>query len=264
MSCNILDKIIERKRLSLIESKRSLPLKKLIEFNDSQKNRIARDFKKSLQNPGRISLIAEVKKASPSAGVIREDFDPGMIIARYEASSVDAISVITEENFFMGSPDSLALVKSFSSKPALMKDFVIDEYQIHSALCWGADAVLLIAKILSAEKLKGFISLSKELGLDCLVEAHDAPDIEKAAGAGAEIIGINNRDLETFNVDINTSVSLLGYIPGYAVKVSESGIRSKSDINALREAGADAVLAGEVLMRSADIAYGVKKLLLDD
>ncbi len=260
MRANILDKIAEKKALRVMEQKRILPVERLAELRGPDALP-RRDFRKAVKNEGRISVIAEVKKASPSAGVIRKDFNPADIIKEYESSGADAISVITEEDYFMGSPDILPLVKSLSRRPALMKDFIIDEYQLHSAVFYGADCVLLIAKLLGGEKLAGFIRRAEELGLDSLVEVHDMSELDCALSAGAGIIGINNRDLDTFEVDMETTMELVPRIPASAVKVSESGIKTRDDIDRLYSAGVDAVLIGESLMRADDIGARLRELL---
>lgn len=260
MDSNILDMIIERTRKGVIERKKAVPV-------DELKNRIGpggaerRDFKKSLGNAGRISVIAEIKRASPSAGLMREDFNPGEIIKAYQESGADAVSVVTEEEFFMGDPAAVALVKTLSVLPALVKDFVIDEYQLHEAAHRGADAVLLIAGILTNGRLKDFIQRLGGLGLDALVETRNREEIDKAVSAGAEIIGINNRNLENFEVRIQTSLELLEFIPEGVLKVSESGICSGGDVKMLYEAGADAVLVGGALITAESPGDKLKEII---
>ncbi len=264
MSFSILDQIVARKKKRVEGLKESMPLEMLIEYNRLNKKSRKGNFKGALKNRDRISIIAEVKKASPSAGVIREDFDPVSIIKTYDSMPVDAVSVITEEDFFKGSIETLALVERLSDKPALMKDFIIDEYQLHDALRWDADCVLLIAKILAPELLEEFISKSKRLGLDSLVEVHSRSELDAAVSAGAEIVGINNRNLETFEVDIETTINLIDHVPEHIVRVSESGVRTGDDIKRLFASGVDAVLIGEVLMRSKDISLKLRELLGHD
>ncbi len=259
MSSNILDKIVGKKAASLARRKQELPLENLIEAC-GRKTRSRRDFRKSIKNRGRVSVIAEVKKASPSAGIIRKDFNPAAIIKEYERSGVDAISVITEEDYFLGSPDMLSLVKSCSTRPSLMKDFLIDQYQLHEAVYLDADCVLLIAKLLRGDMLAVFIQKAEELQLPSLVEVHDAGELDRALSAGARIIGINNRNLDTFEVDIRITLELASSIPDNVIKVSESGIKAREDIAALYSAGIDAVLVGESLMRADDIGSRLKEL----
>ena len=208
-------------------------------------------FYNALAKPG-ISFICEVKKASPSKGVIAEHF-PYVEIARdYEAAGADAISVLTEPYFFQGSNEYLKEIRANVLLPILRKDFTVDEYMIYEAKSIGADAVLLICSILSQEQLNEYRLLAKELGLAALVEAHDEREVEMALKAGAEIIGVNNRNLKDFTVDINNSLRLRQLVPDNILFVSESGMKTPQDIQRLRENGTDAVLVGETFMRSAD------------
>lgn len=260
MAPGILDRIIESKRRSIEGKKLSLPIDDLM--SRGALNRQARkNFKESIKNEGRISVIAEIKKASPSAGQIRSEFEPSGIIMSYREAGADAVSVVTEEDYFYGSPATLPLVKKLSGLPALMKDFIIDPYQLHEALFWGADAVLLIAGILPGGKLEHFVQQAGEIGLDSLVEVRGREEIDRAVSAGAGIIGVNNRNLETFEVSIQASLELLKFIPENAVKVSESGIHTGKDLRMLREAGADAVLIGEALMRAESPGGKLREIL---
>ncbi len=216
-------------------------------------------FKKAIKAEG-VSFICEVKKASPSKGIIAEDF-PYLSIARdYEKAGAAAISVLTEPDFFLGNGEYLKEIIRAVSVPTLRKDFIIDPYQIYEAKLWGASAVLLIAEILSEQKLKELISLSESLGLSALVESHSLPELRKSLSAGATIIGVNNRNLDTFDVDITTSIRLREYVPSDLVFVSESGISTREDIEALEKHGVDAVLIGETLMRSPDKAAALASL----
>lgn len=254
----ILDKIIEHKNLEVCEQKKQLDPGVLKE-KLSELEMASYSFKSALKRPG-ISIIAEIKKASPSRGVIRRDFNPVDIAQQYNNSPVRAISVLTDEKFFQGRLEYLKEVKAAGSLPVLRKDFIIDSYQIYQARLYGADAVLLITAVLTAEKLQRYIALTKELRMDALVEVHDRDELEQALSAGADIIGINNRDLRTFKVKLATTLDLLKYIPQDRVVVSESGIKNRTDIDLL-EKKVDAVLVGEALMTSTSPGDKVKELI---
>ena len=216
-------------------------------------------FEQALRQPG-ISFICEVKKASPSKGVIAEEF-PYMEIARqYEAAGAAAISVLTEPNYFQGSPRFLQEISAQVGIPCLRKDFIISPYQIFEAKQLGAAAVLLIAEILDEETLGAFICQAHSLGLSALVESHSGPQLEKALRAGARVVGVNNRNLETFEVDLSASLRLRERVPKEVLFVAESGISSPEDVQKLRECGADAVLVGETLMRSANKTAALARL----
>ena len=208
-------------------------------------------FYSALAEPG-ISFICEVKKASPSKGVIAEHFPYLEIAGEYEEAGANAISVLTEPYFFQGSNEYLKEIRANVSLPILRKDFTVDEYMIYEAKAIGADAVLLICSILSQEQLNEYRLLAKELGLAALVEAHDEREVEMALKAGAEIIGVNNRNLKDFTVDINNSLRLRKLVPDSILFVSESGMKTPQDIQRLRENDTDAVLVGETFMRSTD------------
>jgi len=213
-----------------------------------------RDFKDAISRPGRINLIAEIKFASPSAGMIREKTDPAAIGKIYEHAGASAISLLTDRKFFQGDISYLPALKRSVSLPILRKDFIIDGIQVEEASCCGADAVLLIARILSTLQLKELIKACRELGPVPLTEVHDRTDIEKALECGADIIGINNRDLDTFDIDINTTFSLASLIPEDCVIVGESGINDEKDIHALKGTRVNAALVGSALMKNDDIA----------
>ncbi|KPU43596.1 indole-3-glycerol phosphate synthase [Oxobacter pfennigii] len=249
----ILDDIVAKKRVRVEERKREITLNKLIKQCERANGNY---FKSALQKQG-ISIIAEIKKASPSKGVILKDFDPLKIAGIYGEINIDAISVLTEEDFFQGRDEYLTLAKDKSKKPVLRKDFIIDEYQIFESRTLGADAILLIVSILQ-KKTKNFYKAASALGLDCLVEVHDQDELDIALKAGCEIIGINNRDLKIFSVDLKTTEKLLKYIPKGKVIVSESGINKPSEIQHLRSLGVDAVLIGETFMRSIDDLNSMK------
>lgn len=198
-----------------------------------------------------LSFIAEVKKASPSKGIICEKFNPLEIAKEYERISIDAISVLTERDFFQGSPQYLKDINNLVSTPTLRKDFIVDVYQIHEAKTLGASAILLICAILDEKKLNNFYKEAKKLNLDVLVEAHNREEIDKALNIGSDIIGINNRDLKTFNVDLSISEKMRKFIPSNKIMVSESGYFNREDIIRANNIGVDAVLIGESFMKSS-------------
>ncbi len=221
----------------------------------------ARDFHGALARPrrGDVGLIAEVKKASPSAGIISADFDPVRIARAYEAAGAGCISVLTDVDFFQGSPDYLRAIRAAVSVPLLRKDFIVDERQILEAVEWGADAILLIVAILDDARLSHFHALAEAAGLAVLVEVHDEAELERALRCGARLVGVNNRNLKTFTVDLGTTERLARIMasadrPGDRLLVAESGIRNRADVERLRACGARAILVGETLMRSGDIA----------
>ena len=211
-----------------------------------------RDFKAAISMPEKINLIAEIKFASPSAGLIRPKTDPVRIGRIYEEAGAAAVSLLTDKRFFQGDPAQLPRLKKAISLPILQKDFFIDEVQVRQAFFCGADAILLIARILSQQQLEELISMSRELGIAPLTEVHDKVDLEKALACGAEIIGINNRDLDSFKVDMGTTFELAPLVPKNRILVSESGIESRADILSLKATGIQAVLVGSALMRSND------------
>ena len=215
-----------------------------------------------LAKPGplRMNVIAEIKRASPSKGKIRETVDPAEYARKYELGGAAAISVLTDRDFFGGSADDLRIVKSAASLPTLRKDFLISSYQVYESAVMGADAVLLIVRALQPESLRDLLSLCSDIGLDALVEAHDESEFETAANAGARLIGINNRDLGTFKTDISTSIGLAGRTGPGQILVSESGIHSRSDIERLLDAGIWNFLIGESVMRSEDPVRFLKVL----
>ena len=208
-------------------------------------------FEAALRKQG-ISFICEVKKASPSKGLIAPDFQPMKIAKEYESAGADAISVLTEPDRFLGDDAYLREISAGVSLPTLRKDFVVDEYMIYEAKLLGASALLLICAILDEQALANYAEIAHSLGLSALVEAHTADEVKMALSAGARIIGVNNRDLRTFNVDITTSIRLRELVPSDILYVSESGIRNADDVDALRKNGTDAVLIGETLMRSSN------------
>ncbi len=253
-----LDDIITYKKTELEERKRKLPYSALKMQIQSAKE--PKDFKAALMKEG-TRIIAEVKKASPSKGIIREDFDHIAIAESYEKGGAAAISILTDSHFFKGDIEYLSQIRQVVDIPLLRKDFIIDEYQVVEAKVYGADAILLIATVLPLEELKYLYELSRSLGMQVLVEVHDKKDLKKALKAGAEIIGINNRDLKKFKTDINISVELAKLIPDDKIIVSESGINSKEDISFLKEGGANAFLIGEAFMREIDPGKKLREMI---
>jgi indole-3-glycerol phosphate synthase len=255
----ILSRIIEDKRKVVDEAKRVKPLGDLIK--DIKSLSVKSSFKKNISRPHHINLIAEIKKASPSKGILRGDFNPVKIAITYQANGASAISVLTDERFFEGRLEYIPKVRENISVPILRKDFFIDEYQIYETVASGAEAILLIPEILSMAEMTRFYNLATELGLDCLVEVHNEEDIEKALAIGASIIGINNRDLHTFKVDLAVTQRLIRLIPQNKVIVSESGIKSYEDIMFLKSLGINAVLVGEAFMEADDIAAKMREMM---
>ncbi len=262
---NILDKIVEEKKREIAK----LPAR-IIAAGDLRDAMLEhgerRDFMAALRKPSRgdIALIAEVKKASPSAGVICEDFDPVRIAKEYEAAGASCLSVLTDEKFFQGSLDYLRQIRTAVKLPLLRKDFIIDERQILEAIEWGADAILLIVAIMSDAQLKKFHLLAKDAGLAALVEVHDENELERALAAGAELIGVNNRDLKTFKVDLATTERLAAklFLASHSsLLVAESGIHTRADVERLKKCGAKAILVGESLMKGNDIHSKANELL---
>ncbi len=220
-----------------------------------------RDFKAAISTPGRINLIAEIKLASPSAGVIREGVDPLDVGRRYEGAGAAAISLVTDKRFFGGDLRYLPGLKASTHVPILRKDFIIDTIQVRESFLHGADAVLLIARILPRPQLGELLATCRELGLAPLTEVHGRDDLEKAIACGAEIIGINNRDLDTLAVNLRTTIQLAPLVPGEHIRVSESGIENKRDIQVLKRSGVQAVLVGTAIMRCQDIARKTRELV---
>ena len=254
----ILDQIAEYTKKRIAAQKERVP------ENDLKKRAFALQrgdfcFERALKKKD-ISFICECKKASPSKGVISGDFPYLKIAMEYEAAGADAISVLTEPKWFLGRDEYLEEIAENVSIPVLRKDFTVDEYMIYEAKCLGASAVLLICAILTAEQLRRYIDICKELGLCALVEAHDEKETEMALECGAKIIGVNNRNLKDFSVDPDRSLSLRRLVPENVLFVSESGIKDAEDVRRVRAAGAVAVLIGETLMRSQDKRAAILKL----
>ncbi|OGR55620.1 MAG: hypothetical protein A3I11_08430 [Elusimicrobia bacterium RIFCSPLOWO2_02_FULL_39_32] len=244
---NILEKIVALKKKSLKVSKEKIPLKKLIV--ECEKRKKPSSFRNAISLPNELSIIAEMKKQSPSAGLLVKDYSPVQIGKRYEACGARALSILTEENFFLGSPDHLKKVAESVNLPILRKDFIIDPYQIYESLVLGADAILLIISILTTSNYLKLIQLSKELQLDALVEVHTEEELKIALKGDPNLIGINNRDLKNLSCDLKTTFKLKKKIPKGITTVSESGIKSVEDINKLKSAGIQAALIGETLLK---------------
>jgi indole-3-glycerol phosphate synthase len=255
----ILDKIVIRKRQEIEEARQRLPVHDLEARLKAAP--ALRDFRAALEQTGEIQIIAEVKKASPSAGVLRTDFDPVAIARTYEKHGAACISVLTDAPFFQGSLAHLSAIRSAVQIPILRKDFILDRYQLLEARLAGADAVLLIAEILDDKQLHSLLKEAGELGLQALVELYDADNLSRVLDSGARLIGINNRNLHTFVTRLDHTLELAGRIPADCCLVSESGIRNRQDILRLAKAGVQAVLIGESLMRSPDIGAKLDELL---
>jgi indole-3-glycerol phosphate synthase len=253
----ILDTIVAAKRVEVAATRSREPLADVLRRAESL--RPVRDFEGALRKSD-IQIIAEVKKASPSAGVIRQDFDPLAIACTYERHGAACISVLTDRQFFQGDLHYLSTIRNNVSLPVLRKDFVIDVYQLAEARAAGADAVLLIAEILPGNALTELYDQARSLGLGVLVELHDADQMPRVIDCGATLIGINNRDLRTFETRIEHTLDLAERVPNNCCLVSESGIRSHSDLQKLQQSGVDAVLVGESLMRAPDIGIALDEL----
>lgn len=254
----ILDDIVAARRADLAAARRREPPAALRERPLWAAPR--RGFASALR-ARRPAVIAEVKKASPSKGVIRADFDPVAIARQYAAGGAVALSVLTEERHFQGSPAYLEAIRAAVDLPLLRKDFIVDPYQVAEARAWGADAILLIVAALDDAVLRDLHAAALELGLDVLVEAHDAGEVARAAAIGATLIGINNRDLRSFVTTLETAERLRGDIPSGALAVAESGIETAADVARLRAAGYEVLLIGESLMRQPDPGAALRALL---
>jgi indole-3-glycerol phosphate synthase len=220
-----------------------------------------RDFKRAISVPQRINLIAEIKFASPSAGIIRDKDDPIAIARLYEKAGASALSLLTDKRFFGGDLRYLPRLKRETSLPIIRKDFIIDEIQVRESFEWGADAILLIARIVSRRKLKLFLRMCRSFGMAALTEVHDRDDLNKALGCGADIIGINNRDLDTFTVDLAATIRLAPLVPAGHIIVTESGINNEGDVRTLKRLKVQAILVGTALMKSEDIGKKTRDLI---
>jgi indole-3-glycerol phosphate synthase len=256
---NILDKIVATKREALRRAKAELPESQL--RDEAAAAPPVRDFLAAVGRPGPIRLIAEVKKASPSKGVIRADFDPVRIARIYQEQGASAISVLTDEPYFQGSLDHLRRIRAAVDLPLLRKDFIVDPYQVLEARAAGADAVLLIAECLDDPTLRTLYDAILSQGMTPLVELYEPQNLPRVLALGARLIGINNRDLRSFQVDLEQTIRLVGRIPADRVVVGESGIRDRADVQRLESAGVRAMLVGESLIARPDIAAAVRELL---
>ncbi len=254
----ILEEIVEKKREEVDALKSLKPLEEL-KREVERGLPDTRDFSAPLKEEG-INIIAEIKRASPSQGIIREEFNPTEIARTYEQAGAKALSVLTEKNYFLGAPEYIGAVKRVVGLPVLRKDFIVDRYQLYESRLLGTDCVLLIVRILSPEELRAFTRLAKGLGMATLVEVHNRRELEVALATDTDMIGINNRDLETFHTDMNTTLELVKDIPEEMVVVSESGIQNNEDIMRLKACGVDAFLVGEALMREKDIEKKFREL----
>lgn len=255
----ILEDIIRNKRIELEESKKNLPIKELlnsVNFLPSRSN-----FKSAITRPGKLSLIAEIKKMSPSAGIIFRDFNPKLIAKDYIQGGAKALSVLTDSKFFGGKPEDIRSIKLEYKVPILRKDFIIDKYQVFESKQIGADAILLIARLLKDDELKTLLYLAYEIGLEALVEVHSEEELKRAVAAGASIIGINNRDLDNLKIDLGLTERLIKRIPKNITVVSESGIKNRTDLEYVKNLGVNAVLIGETFLKSDDILTKVKEVM---
>lgn len=258
---NILEKIVTAKRKEVEAAIRQRPLRDLMKLADNAPP--PRNFLAPLQASPPIRLIAEVKRASPSKGIIRDDFDPVAIAQAYEQGGASCISVLTDVQFFQGSLDYLSSIRTMVEVPLLRKDFIIHPYQVFEARAHGADAVLLIAECLNRQELKGLQQLTRDLGMHALIEVYQVSNLDNALSTGTELIGVNNRDLSTFEVDLERTTKLRKQIPSSCTLVSESGIASRADALRLQQHDVQAMLVGESLMRQPDVAAAVRNLLGD-
>ena len=255
-----LDQIVAATRRRVAEAKRSADLRRL---EQEAEQHVPRGFRRALASRTGPAIIAELKKASPSRGLIRANFDPEGLAGELEAAGAAALSVLTDEEFFQGSLANLRRASARTRLPCLQKDFIVDEFQLLQARAHGADAVLLIVAVLSPAELTALSKKSRELSLDVLCEAHSEEELRRALDSGCDLVGVNNRDLQTFKVDVNTALRLAKMIPRHVVSVAESGIDSGADIARLRAAGYRAFLIGESLMKAESPAEALKTLLAE-
>ena len=254
----ILQKIVASKRTEIEEARRALPEKELERLLDNAP--APGDFQAALERPGAVQFIAEVKKASPSAGILRTDFQPVAIAQTYERHGAACISVLTDKPFFQGDLSHLSAIRKGVALPLLRKDFILDRYQLLEARLAGADAVLLIAEILDRATLPRLVKQAEELGLQTLVELYDKENLPRVIDSGSRLIGVNNRNLHDFVTRLEHTLELAAQVPAECCLVSESGIRTRQDVLRLQEAGVRAVLVGETLMRAPDIGARLDEL----
>jgi indole-3-glycerol phosphate synthase len=255
----VLDRIVEKIKRRLDAVMKDTPLEAIREQSEAVPG--PKDFRAAVRRKERISLIAELKKASPSKGLLRPDFDPANLAEIYENAGASAISVLTEENFFLGSPGNLLLARNACNLPLLRKDFIFEAYQVYESKVLGADALLLITAILEKDDLSRLIELADTCGMTPLVEVHNEEEMELALNAGADVIGINNRDLKTMTVDLATTARLAGLVPEGKILVAESGIHTYDDVRSIEGIGVDAMLIGESLVTADDPGGKIRALL---
>jgi len=255
---NILEKIIDHKRTEVSAKQKLISDSEL--QNRASENRPALSLQKALRGKEKLSVIAEIKKASPSAGIISPNFDPVATAKGYVAAGADAISVLTDEHFFQGHLDFIPKIRPCAPVPLLRKDFIISPWQVTEARAFGADAILLIVAALEQEELRDLLALSNTLGMDALVEIHNADELETALNIDAAIIGINNRNLRTFEIDLETTAVLARQIPQDRIIVSESGIKTQDDLQRIKAANADAILVGSHFMGTNDPGAALREL----
>ncbi len=253
----MLKKVLEAKKTRLGAQKKQLPLEIL--KNRVSLSLVTRNFRQALLGQ-KLSIIAEIKKASPSLGDIAPDLDIVATAVKYEQGGAAAISVLTEEDYFKGAPEFIELVKEVVRIPVLRKDFIFDEYQVYESRYLGADALLLIATILDQKTLSDLVDLALKLNIEPLVEVHTEEDLDKALNTKAKVIGVNNRDLNTFETSLDVSANLIPKIGSDRIKVSESGIKDAGDVSRLKELGVDAILVGETLVKSSDMKEMIASL----
>lgn len=257
---NVLERIFAQKKTDLAKNLAAWPIVEVKAAAIDQPT--PKGFRKALEKSAHaVALIAEVKKASPVKGVLCHDFDPVRIALQYKDAGADCLSVLTDVEFFQGHPDYLLQCRSATGLPTLRKDFIVDEYEVWVSRAIGADAVLLIADYLETAQLKKFRALAESLGMDSLVEVHSVSAAEKAMEAGATMIGVNNRDLTTFDVDLSTTATIAPYVAGGSLLVSESALKSREDVAVVQAAGARAVLIGSAFVSSPDVGSKVKEVM---
>jgi indole-3-glycerol phosphate synthase len=256
---SFLSRIVLHKRREIVRAKQQVPLAELERRARAQT--APRNFRQALTAGGSIAVIAEMKKASPSAGVLREDFDPTMLAKSYSANGAAALSILTDATFFQGHLVHLQQARDACALPLLRKDFILDSYQVFEARAHGADAVLLIVAILDRSQLLELLMAAGETGMQALVEVHNEAEIDRALLAGADVIGINNRDLQTFEVKLETTERLAALVPRHCVRVAESGIATRREVERLAAGGVDAILVGTHLMRQPDPGQALTALI---
>ncbi len=255
----VLDSILDKKRHTIAHRKTILPIGKILKDIELKKKE-HRNFLNSIKQDKKISIIAECKRATPSMGIIREKYNLEKILLEYQKNDIAAISILTEEHFFHGDLYHLFQAKKTVFLPVLRKDFIIDKYQIFESLFFGADAILLIKKILTKKEMLEFYTIARDLGLEVIFEVTNKDEIEEVLELNPKIIGLNNRDLETFEVDVYKTLKLRKYVPENICLISESGIKSKSDMELLKTANVDAVLIGTLFMQSNNITQTINSL----